>query len=1046
MNLKFALERGQRLAGDLKKLIPADSMPIRYFRILDGKLDHGESCDCSSWTEWDTDLPWKGLDAHRWYRTTVTIPAEFDGKRVDLRLTTGREGQWDATNPQMLVYCNQKLIQGADVNHTRIRIAEPAKVGESFEIAILAYSGTVPGDLLLRAALEVTDVPTEQAYYDLSIPLDAASLLAGRSPDDARKILHPIQNALDLLDLREPYSPAYYDSLEEMRAVLREAFYTSVNPALPTVSAIGHTHIDIAWLWTVSQTREKALRSFSTVLELMEHYPDYIFMSSQPILYQFVKEQAPEQYERIKQRVAEGRWEVDGAMWLESDCNIPSGESLVRQILKGTRFFREEFGKECHSLWLPDVFGYSAALPQILKLCGIPYFMTTKISWNQQNQLPNDTFLWRGIDGTEVFVYMPTTTNAQADTGAVTFSESQNTTTYTGLINPNMALGTYQRFQNRDLTEDTLILYGYGDGGGGPTEEMLESAKRMQFGFPGIPRIQLERETDFFDRVSAIAKNPDMPTWDGELYFERHRGTYTSASRNKKFNRMSEIRYGQLETLSSIGQIFGEAYPAREISDGWDTILLNQFHDIIPGSSISEVYQTTDRQYAEILDSAEKLIRKDLSTLTGGIHTQSPGILCYNSLGFRRNTVLTLPEEAENYGGVRCGCQVSPIQRGEDGSLLAAVSDLPSAGYTTLLFENGTPVSSALPQTFDGIFSNEWYQAAFSETGELTSLIEKKTGRELIPSGQIGNRIAAYEDRPGNWDNWDIDDYYRRKPFAVACTSPLKVIEWGPVRCTLAAEWKTGRSTISQKIRLYPGSPRIDFETEADWQDSNVLLRVEFPVAVNTTRASFEIQYGNVERETTSNHSWDSAKFEVCGHKWADLSDNGGGMSLLNNCKYGYSARDGRLGLTLIKSGCYPNKDADIGHHRFTYSIFPHAGRCLDSDTIPQAYDLNVPVWTAFLPGNGDGSIPEMFSLVQCDSPHCFFEMAKKAENRDSTVLRFYENGNAPAVPTLTFGHPIQQAFRCDLLENRLEELPVKDGHQISVPLKPYEILTIEVL
>ena len=400
--------------------------------------------------------------------------------------------------------------------------------------------------------------------------------------------------------------------LSEAEELLDKEFYTTVDQDSPLVSAIGHTHIDIAWLWTVEQTKEKVLRSFSTVLRLMEQYPNYKFMSSQPILYQFVKEQEPEMYEKIKQRIREGRWEVDGAMWLEADCNLTGGESLVRQIIKGERFFREEFGISSKSLWLPDVFGYSAALPQILKRSGIPYFMTTKIAWNQYNQLPNDTFMWKGIDGSEVFVFMPTACDFDKTLGLnVSFTDTRNTTTYTGIINPNMALGTFKRFQNRDLTENTIMLFGFGDGGGGPTKEMLENAERLRYGMPGIPRIQQEFETEFFDRTyDTIAKLPDMPKWNGELYFEYHRGTLTSMGKNKRYNRKNEILYTQLETLASMLKEKGVEYPEEVIERGWEILLLNQFHDIIPGSCIEEVYVQTDKEYEEILSRGKETLHQ----------------------------------------------------------------------------------------------------------------------------------------------------------------------------------------------------------------------------------------------------------------------------------------------------------------------------------------------------------------------------------------------------------------------------------------------------
>ena len=642
MSILFELERMERLVQDIDKLKYPLSIPIRDYKMHEGKLKDGEKCSTEDWQDYQIDTPWDTLDSHRWLRTVITIPEEMDGKHVEMQLISGREGQWDATNPQMLFYINQQLIQGIDVNHREVTLSTSAKAGTIYEIAMLIYSGSVPGDLIFRSNLIVIDDAVQKFYYDFSIPVQSARLLKNHDMENCRRILQKLNAAANTIDLRKPYSDTFYHSLAEADELLVKEFYTTINQEAPLVSAIGHTHIDIAWLWTVEQTREKVLRSFSTVLRLMEQYPDYKFMSSQPILYQFVKEQEPELYEKIRQRIKEGRWEVDGAMWLEADCNLTGGESLVRQIIKGERFFQEEFGISSKSLWLPDVFGYSAALPQILKRSGVPYFMTTKIAWNQYNQLPNDTFMWKGIDGSEVFVFMPTACDFDRTLGLnVSFTDTRNTTTYTGIINPNMALGTFKRFQNRDLTENTIMLFGFGDGGGGPTKEMLENAERLRYGMPGIPRIEQEFETEFFDRTyDTIAKLPDMPKWNGELYFEYHRGTLTSMGKNKRYNRKNEILYTQLETLASMLKEKGVEYPREVIERGWEILLLNQFHDIIPGSCIEEVYVQTDKEYEEILAGGKETLQQIAEKGAKSICTDENANIVYNTQGYERNDII----------------------------------------------------------------------------------------------------------------------------------------------------------------------------------------------------------------------------------------------------------------------------------------------------------------------------------------------------------------------------------------------------------------------
>jgi len=1043
--MNFELERQERILQDVEKLIYPQSIPVTDYKVFDENRKDGYSCSTTEWRNYQTNEVWGKLKQHRWFRTTITIPKEFDRCCVEFIVTTGREGEWDATNPQMLFYLNGEIIQGVDVNHRHITIAEHAVAGETYEVAFLAYSGSVPGDLVIRTALATKDKVVEHFYYDLSSPITTARVLTLCDAENCRRILQKTSGAVDVLDLRVSYSKEFYHSMEAAEAVLKEEFYTNINEQAPLVSAIGHTHIDIAWLWPVSQTKEKVLRSFSTVLRLMDQHPNYKFMSSQPILYQFVKDQEPAMFEKIKQKVKAGRWEIDGAMWLEADCNIPSGESFVRQIIKGHRFFMDEFGVESKSLWLPDVFGYSAAIPQILKKCGINYFMTTKIAWNETNQLPNDTFRWRGIDQSEVFVFMPTTCEFDQHQGQnISFSEQNHTTTYTGYINPNMLLGTYKRFQNKELTEDTLMLFGYGDGGGGPTAQMLENAERLKYGMPGMPRIKQEFETEFFDRTyQKIAHKPEMPTWDGELYFEYHRGTYTACAKNKRNNRKSEILYEQLETLSTLTQHLGCNYPQKQLQDGWDVILLNQFHDIIPGSCVSEVYQTTDKEYAGIMANGEALAQEQMHNIASHIAMPEPSVLVFNSLGYTRDDIVTVTVPFSVCGVRDDEGNKYTVQYVKENSFLFFAKGIPATGYKAFTLIQGEKPEETKKAPITS-FENAWYSVIFDGDCSILSLVEKETETEFIREGERGNELLTYEDRPVNWDNWNIDSFYRKKPYTFDSVSEPKVLEYGPVRFCLEVERKFLSSVITQQIYLYRDIPRIDFENTVDWEQNNVLLRVNFPVDVNATKATFEIQYGNVERETTNNNSWDSAKFEVCGHKWADLSENARGISLLNDCKYGYSVKDGNLSLTLLKAGKYPNTDADMGTHRFTYSIYPHSGRWQDASTIQMAYNLNVPLQSAVC-AQTTGTAAREFSLASSSCGNCFIEVMKQAEDGNGTILRIYENKNSKGKTTIRLGFAPQRIFECDLLENNLTEIE-HQNHEFEFMLKPFEIKTFRII
>lgn len=1045
MNLIFELGRAQRQREDIEKMIIVEKREITAYKSLEGKKKDGHVCAIDGqWKDYVMGTAWNQVDAHRWFRTTITIPESMDGKHVEFLITTGREGEWDATNPQMIFYLDGQLIQGIDVNHREVTISGKAKAGDSYEIAVLAYSGMVEGDLVIHTYLIAVDDRVQKLYYDLLIPLQSAYVLKKADEENYRRVLQSMAPALDALDLRDAYSEKFYSSIEKAEQILKEAFYSEEREC-PTVSAIGHTHIDIAWLWTVEQTREKVLRSFSTVLRLMEQYPDYKFMSSQPILYQFVKEQEPEMYEKIKERIREGRWEVDGAMWLEADCNLTGGESLVRQIIKGHRFFLEEFGKESKSLWLPDVFGYSAALPQILKKSGIPYFMTTKIAWNQYDQLPNDTFIWKGIDGSEVFAFMPTTTDYDKDQGLnISFSDTRNTTTYTGIVNPNMALGTFKRFQNRDLTEDTLMLFGFGDGGGGPTKEMLESAERLKYGIPGIPKIRQEFEQDYFDRTyEKIHDLPDMPTWDGELYFEYHRGTLTSMARNKRSNRKNEILYTQMETASCMAGIEKDEQLQNVLDKGWDILLINQFHDIVPGSSIKPVYEQTDKEYHEIEEAGKEELNRVVSAAVGRLSMEKEGVVVMNTQGYERDDLVVLDDGTEIPRLVDEDGRNVPAQKTADGRYLLYVSHIPPLGYKKL-YETEELLEESTGKEWDYTFENPFIKVCFNEKMEITSLYEKEAEKELIQEGRCGNVLRTYEDRPMQWDNWDIDVFYQRKPYEADWYSPARVIENGEVRMVVEFECGFLDSTVTQQVCLYHQIPRIDFRTKADWKTHHVILKTHFPVDVNTTRASYEIQFGNVERETTNNYSWDTAKFEACGHKWADLSENSSGISLLNDCKNGYGIKKGDMSLTLIKSGTYPNEDADIGEHEFTYSIYPHAGRWQEAKTVEMAYNLNVPM-LAKRTGRQEGCGGEYESFLKCSQESCFVEVIKKAEDGNGVIVRMYENKNNRVRAQIQTAYPIAHVYECNLLEENEEELTAGKNCFETV-FKPYEIKTFRLI
>ena len=789
-------------------------------------------------------------------------------------------------------------------------------------------------------------------------------------------------------------------------------------------TCIGHTHIDVAWWWTVEQTREKVARSFATVLKLMDEYPSYKFMSSQAQLYAFLKERYPELYAQVKTRVAEGRWEPEGGMWVEADCNVTSGESLVRQFIHGKKFFKEEFGVDNKILWLPDVFGYAAALPQIMKECGIDYFMTTKIAWNQFNKLPCDTFMWRGIDGTETLTHLITT----QDPGQ---KEGSFFTTYNGKLHAEALIAGWNRYQNKDINNDILVSFGYGDGGGGPTRAMLETGDRLACGVTGIPKVRQEGSLTYFRELDErVRGNRRLPTWEGELYLEYHRGTYTSMARNKRSNRKAELHMMDLELLSVLAAD-RVAYPAHDLDGMWKTILINQFHDILPGSSIHEVYEVTKKEYAELEAKIDILRSERMAALV----QKSRNVTVFNTKGFASSEVVNLGDVKENAVRASDG-SVYPVQHTADGAI-AYVRNLPAKGYETL--EPVDAGEAACPFRLNGsVLETPFYAVRLNEDGTFASVLDKESGREVLKEGQCGNLLRMYEDKPIYYDNWDIDEFYTEKFWDVTDVQSMQWTEMGPVRATLEIERRESLSTIRQKIHFYADTRRIDFDTWVDWKEHQHLLKVLFPVDVHSDEATFDIQFGNTKRKVHRNTSWEQARFESCAQKWMDFSEGHYGVSLLNDCKYGHSVENGVLGLTLIKSGIEPNPVADQEEHVFTYALYPHAEGWQQAKTVCEAQTLNQP---ALCMAGGESGV--RFSLLSVTAPNVMVETVKQAEDGDGWIVRMYETENARTPCTLTWNLPCESIEECNCIEE--SKGGMLSENSVSFIMKPYEIKTFRV-
>jgi len=963
----------------------------------------------AKWDKFDNRL-WGGREAWAWFKTDFAIPPQFDGKTVILKLCTGVENTWNIDNPQFTVYVNGEIVQAFDTNHTVLYLSEKAKAGEKFEIMYKGYPGKTDNKMEFKPSLYAHNYDVQRLCYNIETAMLAAEMYPPEN-EFRINIENYLTDTLNILDLRQPMSEDYFKSIDEANTYIEEEFYKSYcNGQGPVANCIGHTHIDVAWLWTVDQTRQKAVRSFATALMLMDRYPEFKFTSSQPQLYKFVKEDAPELFERIKQKVKEGRWEPEGAMWVEADCNLTSGESLIRQILHGKRFFQEEFDKESKILWLPDVFGYSAALPQILKKSGVDTFVTSKISWNEYNAMPYQTFSWKGIDGTEIFTQFLIGAESNVKLG----DKDNHYSSYNAHILPNTLAFSWEHYLQKNINKDMLISYGYGDGGGGVTEEMLEYSKRISAGIPGTPVTKLTTATKTIDKIKKNVKDKKLPKWVGELYLEFHRGTYTSMAKNKRFNRISEFLLQHTETSSLINKtLLGGNYPKESLYNSWETVLLNQFHDIIPGSSIKEVYDVTDVEYSNLINSNTELSDDALKALAE--NTSEKGIFVYNPSGFTRSEIVEY-----------------------NGTYLYA-EDIPAYGWKVIAPDTYT--NSEL-EVSNSHMENKFFAIDFDDCGNITKLYDKINNREVLKDGERGNVIQAFDDHPRHYDNWEISIYYSEKMWEINDVISVETIE-NPLFVSLIIKKKFLNSTIEQTITIYRDTPRIDFDNNIDWQERHILLKAAFPVDVVSDKASYEIQYGALERPTHSNTSWDAAKFEVCAHKWADLSEADYGVALMNDCKYGYDIHDGVMRLSLLKSGTYPNQDADLGTHKFKYSLMPHRGDWRKGGVVKEAFSLNCPLKT--FEATGNGKLSDVYSFISSDSENAVITAIKEACDNEDIIVRIYESFGKRTETKISTGFDIDKVYESNFIETENFSELESDKNSFSFTLKPYEIKTFRI-
>jgi alpha-mannosidase len=1018
---------------------------------------------------------WGGAWSTAWFKAEGRIPDEFDAQHVVARVDLGYRGQ-PGFGGEAIVFDGAAPRQGLNPKHNTVEISPSAEAGAPVALLVEAAAnpamreGPLEGPLLMpdydgaplyrlhRFDLAVVDDELTQILYDWTVLTELVDALglANRRSAEIIHVLDRVARNVDLHDL----SSTIVDQRHHWQPLLESPTSSRAHQ----VTAVGHAHIDSAWLWPIRETKRKCARTFSTAIRLMEREPEYVFVCSQAQQHAWMEENYPTLFEEMKRFASAGQLEPVGSMWVEPDTNLPSGESLARQLVYGKRYFLDNYGIETIDCWLPDAFGYSGNLPQILQAANVRRFLTQKLSWNEINPFPHHTFWWEGIDGSRVLAHCPPTD------------------TYNGEFTVRQLLSGETRFAQHGISDKSLYAYGFGDGGGGPTAEMLERARRMHDLDP-LPSVTLGTSRSFFDQLEADAQLADasaaaaapgtvptahaegpggLPVWSGELYLERHRGVQTTQARGKLGNRRSENLLREAELWAAAALDGDDATEARlRLERAWRMVLLHQFHDILPGSSIHWVHDDSQAAYAEVADLATDVIAEAAERLATRVSApQQPvahslgGVLILNSGSHSRLDVAELDIAILGLGGVPVAAvgtdgTVLPVQVLGDGRAVFPVRvpgsgwarfDLVGSASANLALENAAEVAA---DPNGHTLSNGLVSVSIDTDGLVTSICDLVNDREVIAPGAKANVFQLHHDLPNHFDAWDVDQGAFERAIEYTAAESIDIVERGPVRAGIRVTRRVGNSTtVSQEIRLAASSRRVEFVTEVDWQERHRFLKVAFPVAVRSPHATYEVQFGHVERPTHANTSWDAAKFEVPAQRWASLEERGFGLALLNDCKHGYDVRQNVMRLSLLRGPGWPDPEADAGLHRFSYAIFPFGQRLGSEQVVNEAEAFNLPLRAVPCPASVGGTLGQAGSFIHLDG--ATLSAVKGADDgTGDLVVRLYEHLGAHRRATLS-GFDSGQASRVDLLERHLADLPMTEG-AIALDLGPFELVTVRL-
>ncbi len=999
----------------LKKRIYTDIESIPAWKmkecIYKGVGDYEYLYD--EWKELNVGDRWGNNGWSAFFKNSFDMPERFKGKKVTLNVYFGGDS---------LLSLNGKPYQGLDPFRNSVLLSERAEGNEHYDVDIESYyvwhSNESSIKTLSCSFIGVVDPVIEEIYWDFKAVFNAL-FMPVHDTGLAELIRAALKEAFTYVNF-DLEGEEFKEGLKKAQDVLKEKVYNNkAYKTEGTLALVGNSHLDIVFMWAYKEYVRKLGRTHATMLRLMEQYDDFIFSQSSAPTYIEMKNNYPDIYNQVKERIKEGRWEYIGAMWVEPDCNLVSGESFVRQLLHGVRFAEKEFGITPKTCWVPDVFGNGYAMPQILKKAGVEYFVTHKMGiWNDTNPWQYNTFWWEGPDGSKVFSIVPPTH-------------------FIGTVEADSLKMNWKKYTDKETIGESMYCYGWGDGGGGVDTEMLEYVKRYK-DFPGLPKTQTSKIEDSLARMKANATDSNIPTWKDELYLEEHRGVHTTKALLKKLNRYSENLYRQAEMFSSIAMKYGYEYPLEKLNKGWELILTNQFHDSLPGSHITEVFGDLCAIYDEIIAIGEQVRTEALDVIAGNINgSEKYGkpFALFNSLGEEADQKVELPyKDVEIYDNE--GNKI-PVQSYEklDGKkvLVFMAKGIPAVGYKVYYAKEAT-VSEAKEITGNVVEKGN-FKITLDDRAELVSIFDKANNREVL-AGK-GNVFRLYEDLPGKYDAWDIVATYTDREFDTDAGKVTSIKE-GAVFTVVSVEKKVNKSLVKQNIIIYSDLNRIDFDTFINWNEQEKLLKVGFDVDVKAQKYTRDIAYATIESSNYRHNPYDKAKFEVSAHNFIDMSEDNYGVSILNDCKYGYEVDKQRMIITLLKAPMNPDPKSDRGDHYFTYAIYPHKGSWKTADTLKMGLEMNNPAVSVDVKSGSEGA--DEMSFIKLNGKNVTLEAVKKCEDEDAYIVRFVEKAGSRTEVSAELFADIKAVYECNLLEREDVAVDIASGNTLNFTINPFEI------